>query len=195
MKKTRKIKVILIVATTADGYLARDRNEISTAWTSAADKKFFARQSKEIGFMVMGRPTYETIGFPLPQRVSLVYTRDEEKIQSPATWQLFAPATKGAKKQPQTQVIYINLPETELLTQLEAKDVSAVAICGGARIYYNWLTSGLVDEIYQTVEKKVKFGQGISFLPAGEKLETNYDLVKSIELTPETIVKHWRKKS
>ena len=195
MKKKSKIKVILIVATTIDGYLSRERSEVSTAWTSSADKKFFATKSKEIGLMIMGRPTYDTIGFPLPKRVSLVYTRDENKITPPKDWQLFEDhSTNDQKKQPLTQVIYINLPEKELLQELEAKGATQVAICGGARIYANWLASGLVDEIYQTVEKNVEFGGGISFLPTGEKLEHNYDLVESIDLTPETAVYHWQKK-
>ena len=69
------IHTFIIAAQTVDGFIAKDPSEISTAWTSGADKKFFVERTKKAGVVVMGSKTFETIGKPLKDRLTIVYSR------------------------------------------------------------------------------------------------------------------------
>jgi len=48
------MKVFIIAAISTDGFIAKDPNEPSTAWTSLADKKHFGEITKRAGVIVMG---------------------------------------------------------------------------------------------------------------------------------------------
>jgi hypothetical protein len=48
----------------------------------------------------------------------------------------------------------------EVIKLLESRGVKQVAICGGARVYREFLVAGLVDEMYVTIEP-VFLGEGI----------------------------------
>ena len=60
------MKVFIIAAISADGFIAKDPKEPSTSWTSLVDKKHFSEITKRAGTVVMGAKTYETIGKALP---------------------------------------------------------------------------------------------------------------------------------
>jgi dihydrofolate reductase len=135
--------VFLIAAITADGFIAKDSNQLAD-WTSRADKKFFVKKTKEAGVILMGRKTFETIGKALPGRRNIVYTSKPEKFSFPET-----ETTKEA-------------PE-DLIKRLALEGEKALAICGGASIYSLFLNEGLINKLYLTVEP-VLFGQGISLL-------------------------------
>lgn len=65
-------KVILLMAITLDGKIAKHTNQLA-AWTSRADKKIFVSETKKAGVIIMGRTTYDTIGRPLPGRFKYCY--------------------------------------------------------------------------------------------------------------------------
>ncbi|CAN5371072.1 dihydrofolate reductase [soil metagenome] len=132
------MKVFIIAAVTADGYIARSTNELAN-WTSPEDKQHFTAMTKRAGIMVMGRTTYDTIGRPLPGRKTVVYTSrplDNAEVET-------------TQESP-----------VDLLKRLEAAGFKEVAICGGAAIYSMFLQAGVVDELYLTVEP-ILFGQGV----------------------------------
>lgn len=131
------MKVFIIVATTADGFIGQHAQHLATEWTSAEDKKMFMRMTKEAGTMVMGSTTYATIGRPLPGRRTIVY--NEAPIDGVET-------TSEAP--------------TDLVNRLEAEGVKTLAICGGSSIYTQFMRAGLVDELYIDVEP-IFFGEGI----------------------------------
>jgi dihydrofolate reductase len=137
------MNVSLIVATTIDGYIAQSKDQSSLDWTSKEDKKFFAQKTKEIGTLIMGLTTYNTIGKALPEREIIVYS-DDTSIETPG-------------------VRATTLSPKELLTQLESEGISDVVISGGASIYSLFMKEGLVDTLYVTKEPVV-FGSGIPFL-------------------------------
>ncbi|NCN06930.1 MAG: dihydrofolate reductase [Candidatus Pacebacteria bacterium] len=134
--------VFLIAALSADGFIAKTVDQISTRWTSKEDAAFFAQKTKEAGVVVMGRTTFETIGRPLPDRKTFVYT------------------TRELLGFPPELVEATQLPPAELLAKLEAEGYTQVAICGGSQVYTKWMQSGLIDKIYLTIEP-VFFGTGI----------------------------------
>jgi dihydrofolate reductase len=57
--------VILLIATTLDGMMARDSDQL-VDWTGKADKKYFIQVTRSAGAMVMGSKTYDTINAPCP---------------------------------------------------------------------------------------------------------------------------------
>lgn len=132
------MKIFIIAALSADGFIARARNELAN-WTSKEDKKRFVELTKRAGVIVMGRVTFETIGKPLPGRRNIIYTT--KKISIP-------------------DVECTSEPPPALVSRLEEEGVKELAICGGASIYTLFMKSGLVDTLYLTVEPII-FGGGI----------------------------------
>lgn len=133
------MKVFIIVAETADGFIARDDSQISTAWTSKEDKQRFVELTKRAGVVVMGKSTFKTLPHPLKDRLNIVYTKTE--------------TFEGAES--------TSLEPGELVKNLEERGFKEVAICGGSQIYTMFLNAGIVDTIYLTIEPVV-FGSGVS---------------------------------
>lgn len=161
------MKVILIAAISADGYIGTSSDHFAD-WTSKEDKKLFVELTKQAGVIVVGRNTYETIGKALPGRLNIVYTSkplDNSDIQT-------------------TQE-----PPKELVNRLEKEGYDQLALCGGRSIYDLFLKEGLVDEIYLTIEPKL-FGSGITLskLP----LELDLELIESKKLNNDTLNLHYK---
>jgi dihydrofolate reductase len=163
------MKVFIIAAVTADGFIGRDASH-SADWTSREDKKLFVKLTKEAGVMVMGSRTFDTIGRALPDRKTVVYTSRPEKYQ--------IDGVEASGKAP-----------AELVKQLEQEGFSAVAICGGASIYDLFLRSGVVDELYLTVEP-ILFGKGLNLLNA--KIEQSLELLELDKLNENTVLAHYK---
>lgn len=134
------MKVFLIAAISADGYIGRN-NTHSADWTGGEDKKKFIQLTKEAGVIIMGSTTFRTIGKALPDRRNIVYTLNPQTIT--------ADGVETTDEEP-----------AELLQRLEAEGCQAVAICGGASIYDLFIRGGLVDEVYLTAVP-VFFGKGL----------------------------------
>ena len=181
------MKIVLIVATSLDGYIAQKREQNSTEWTSEADKKWFGKISKEIGTMIMGKPTYETIGFPLPERKTIVMTRDE-KFPGKAIEE-FAPNDE--------EKLYKTGDKTpgEIVASLQKSGLEKVAICGGARVYEAFLRDRLIDELYITVEP-VFLGGGIKLMQVDEPENSGFpwyfEVIERIDISRKTTVWHLR---
>ena len=139
------MKIFIIAAVTANGFIARQTDEISTSWTSKEDKQLFSEITKRAGVIVMGNTTFKTIGRALPGRRNIVYSRkavDVEGIETTSE----SPA--------------------ELISRLEREGCQELAVCGGASIYDMFLQAGVVDELYLTIEP-VLFAGGIALLKHG----------------------------
>lgn len=133
------IKVFLIAAVTADGFIAKDSQHSPFNWTSKPDKKRFIELTKRAGVVVMGSATYKTIGKPLVERVTIVYS----------------------KKQTFEGVEVTQDEPAELIRKLDERGFKEVAICGGSQIYTKFMKAGVVDTLYLTIEP-VLFGKGVS---------------------------------
>lgn len=160
------IKVFIVAAMTADGFIARDASAPSTAWTSKVDKKRFSELSKRAGVVIMGSVTYETIGKPLPGRVNIVYVPDDRKYEGAET----------TSKSP-----------IELISDLEKRGFTEVAICGGSTIYTMFMKSGLVNTLYLTMEPVI-FGSGTRLFK--ESMDFKLELVSSKKVDNSTLVEY-----
>lgn len=139
------MKVFLIAAMSADGYIGQHDSQMTREWTSKDDIRLFKRLTQEAGAVVMGSKTYETIGRPLPERTLYVYTsRPEQYADTPG-------------------LVPVSEEPSELLRRIEADGYSTVAISGGTSIYTLFTRENLVDELYITIEP-VLLGSGVPLL-------------------------------
>lgn len=178
------MKKILIVATSLDGFIAQAREQVSTNWTSLEDKKWFGKITKEIGTMIMGSTTFDTIGRALPERKTIVYTSCEEKYEKMGAKnvQHFSPTDTETNLYTTGSISLM-----ELMTHLEKTGLEKVAICGGATVYSQAIVEKQVDEIYLTLEP-VFFGEGVKLFK--EAKLTKLTVQEKIELSPQTTVFH-----
>ncbi len=115
--------VKLIVAKADNGAIGKGNDLI---WRLPADLKFFKKTT--LGHtLIMGRKTFESIGFPLPGRTTIIITRDKNYKQDKC---LIAHSIEEALK-------------------LVENDESPF-IAGGATIYKQALEKGLVKEMIIT---------------------------------------------
>lgn len=166
------MKVILIASITADGFVAQSENQSSLEWTSKEDTRFFVKKTKEIGTLIMGSTTFETIGRPLPGREIIVLTKSK-------TYDQFEPAQVRAESG----------ELKEILARMEESGKEAVAVSGGSSVYTQFMKQGLVDELYLTVEPIV-FGEGLKLF--NQDVNQKLVLVEVVDLSDQTKVLHYK---
>jgi dihydrofolate reductase len=172
------MRVFLIAALTADGFIGRDAAHNSTRWTSSEDAAWFNQRSTQAGVVVMGRSTYDTIGRPLPNRVTIVYSRS-------ATDSLVEDQDQLDKN----QVYYTQMKPKELVQKLASLGFSEVAVSGGASIYTQFVQAGLVETLYLTIEP-ILFGAGVRLF--NQPLDLELELIEQQMLSAQTIVLTYR---
>ncbi len=159
------MKVILVAAVTIDGKLARNSAQF-VGWTSREDKRLFFSTSKRAGVIIMGNNTFKTLSAPLPGRLHIVLTND----------------LTGKENTP-NQVEYTNQPPESILADLEARGYNEAVLGGGSQINSLFLQSGLVDEIFLTIEPLV-FGLGVDLF-AGVQFDVRARLLEVEKLNDE----------
>lgn len=161
------MKVYIIAAISADGYIAKSSNEFIN-WTSPEDKKFFREMTKKSGVIIMGGNTFRTFKNPLPNRRNIVYSRKTIEHQEVETTEE-SPA--------------------QLIKRLELEGANSVAIGGGSSIYTMFLKAGVVTDVYLSVEPKM-FGRGIKL--TNEETQIDMELVDSSKLNDNTVLLHYK---
>lgn len=137
------MKVTLIAALTADGYIGKDEAHLSTRWTSREDGRFFGKISKESGHMVLGSKTFATFNRLLPDRKMYVYSR-KKNLENPY----------------KNNFEVVTESPSSLVERLDTEGVAELVICGGASIYTQFMQAGVVNRMLLTYEPVV-FGKGI----------------------------------
>jgi dihydrofolate reductase len=180
------VKTFLIVATTADGFIAQERGQTSTQWTSKEDATWFAKRTKQAGVCIMGHTTFATINRPLPGRTVIVQTTnldslaDSEKQYGHLTLDGNWNWVPG-----ETEVLFTDLETGQILEKLKQGQVKELAICGGRSVYAEWMKLGLVDTLYLTKEPRL-FGTGIPLFK--EKLDKQLKLISVKNLSAQTLL-------
>jgi dihydrofolate reductase len=160
------MKVFIIAAISADGFIAKNSHHPSHTWVSKEDTKFFQQRTNKAGVMVMGYNTYVNRGKPYPNnaRKLIVYTRKNITLTDAQTTQ-------------ENPAI--------LLSHLEQEGYKEIALVGGAQIYTMFMQANLVDSIYVTVEP-ILFGQGIPLFQ--KPLEQQLKLISTKKLGKHSIL-------
>lgn len=139
------MRVIALAAMTADGKIARLAPG-PVDWTSREDKRMFARVTRRAGVVILGRATYELLPGPLPGRLVVVLT------------------TRGAELTPQPgHVEFMSGAPGDIVASLAARGYAEAVVAGGAVVYQEFLRTGVVDELWLTVEPLL-FGTGLPLL-------------------------------
>ena len=163
------MNVVLLMALTADGMIARDANHFPD-WTSKQDKALFKQVTQKAGVIVMGSKTYDAIGRPLPGRKNVVMTRNKQRRSS------------------SPELVYTDKEPAALLSDLAAEGYDEVILAGGATINTLFARQGLIDEIQVTYSPKV-FGAGLTLF-AGE-LSMDLQLLTHRQLgTDEVLIRY-----
>nr|AIA11374.1 RibD C-terminal domain protein [uncultured bacterium] len=164
------MKVFIIATLTADGFIAVDDSHLATTWTTKADKIFFTRKTKEAGATVFGRKTFDTFTRALKDRRTIVMTSEPHLI-----------TLEGVEP--------TNESPADLVARLGREGVSALAVCGGASIYAQFLQADLVDEIYVNMQPVV-FGTGVTLFntPVHRPLE----LLDVQNIGDDTVALHYK---
>lgn len=164
------MKIILLMAMTADGMIARNSMQ-AVDWTGKADKGYFVRVTREAGVMIMGSKTFDTIGKALPGRKNIVMTRDKNRqSQDPA-------------------LIFTGQSPGQIVTDLACQGFSLAALIGGAVVNTLFIKEGLVDEIHVTIVPRF-FGKGLSLF--SETLDIQLELFDVQKLTSDHILLKYR---
>ena len=164
------MKVVLVMALTADGMIARGPNHFPD-WTSRQDKVMFKQVTQKAGVVVMGSKTYDAIGKPLPGRKNIVMTRNKQRQSS------------------HPDLVYTDSEPAELLGRLKTDGFVEVILAGGATINTLFARQGLIDEIHLTYSPKI-FGTGLTLF-AGE-LSMDLRLLASETLGSDEILVRYR---
>ncbi|MBI3290750.1 dihydrofolate reductase family protein [Candidatus Falkowbacteria bacterium] len=168
------MKLIVMMAITADGIIAKTKDQ-KADWTSSADKKAFIAETKKHGVIIMGDTTFNTIGRPLPGRLNLILSLTPERYKE--------------REQPDILEFKKGTPE-EIIKMLEDRGFESAILGGGARTNSFFLKAGLVDEILLTVEPKI-FGIGLNFTE-GEDLDLNLELISAKEIGDNAVQLHYK---
>lgn len=160
------MKVTLMAALTADGFIAKDDAHLSTQWTSDEDRRTFWRTSKEIGHLVVGAKTFATFRGKMKGRKIYVYSR-QEQVANPH----------------ENDIEIVSADPRDFLANLAERGVSEVLLAGGASIYTLFLQAGVVDRLLLTYEP-VLFGQGVSLFSA--EVDAKLTLVAVHDLSDQT---------
>jgi dihydrofolate reductase len=159
------IPVTLIMAITADGKIAKNKNQLAD-WTSKEDKQLFIQTSKDFGVIMMGENTFKTFPKPLPGRLNVVFSYQGNKdIDGLLKW------VQGE-------------PEKVLL-DLEQIGFKKALLGGGSFLNNLFLKKQLISEIILTIEPKI-FGSGISLFT--EDNEHDLELQECKQLNAHTIM-------
>ena len=180
--------VFLIAAISLDGFIAERTDQVSTDWTSKADKKFFSERTKQAKWMVMGGTTFTTIGRLLPGRVTIIYTRDGKKYAE--QYGLPVQDVQEAWPEDPTKTLFTTqLEPKELVKFLAEQSHTELAVCGGGSVYNQFLKAGVVETLYLTLEP-ILFGDGVKLL--NEPQVQHLQLQKSTQLDPNTVVLEYK---
>ena len=142
-------------------------------WHLPEDFRFFRKMT--VGnIIVMGRRTFQAVGRPLPDRHTIVLSRNFKKPQ-----EIFA--------QPELGLFHCGT--FEIASRLEkigyAKDKREIFICGGGQVYAGALPF-CTDLFLTRVKKSV---EGDTFFPP---FEDQFELVVEILDCPEFKILHYR---
>ncbi|HSE61289.1 MAG TPA: dihydrofolate reductase family protein [Candidatus Saccharimonadales bacterium] len=164
------MKVFIIAAVTADGFIGADKTHSSLEWSTQADKRFFVKTTKDAGVTVFGRTTFETFNRALPGRRTIVLTTQPQSI----TLEGIEPTSESP---------------AALVSRLRDEGVEQLAVCGGSTVYGQFLEANLVDELFLTVHPTV-FGAGVPLF--NQPIHRNLTLLTCKDIGDQTILLHYK---
>ena len=162
------MKVVLYMAITANGYIAKENNE--TPW-SDEEWESFSEKVKKIKNLVVGRKTFEIM-------------EQGEEFQK-----IGNPFTVIVSNQKENNSNFVNSPE-QAIKLLKERGFFEILVAGGSTLNSSFLQKTLVDEIYLDIEPFL-FGKGIKLFTEND-FETKLELLKTKQLSKNVIQLHYK---
>jgi dihydrofolate reductase len=170
------MKIILMMAMTADGKIAKTSDHFPD-WTSKEDKKYFFETTKKHGAVLMGEKTFKTFPRPLPDRLNVVFTLEKNTRLVGGQ----APDPKNVK--------FVSGDEEKILEELEKMGYKSAVLGGGAYLNTQFLKKKLIDEIWLTIEPKI-FGDGLGIF--GGDFDQDLKLLSVEKINENSVVVKYR---
>ena len=168
------MNISVYLASSANGMISNKANVPN--WLSQEYGRGFLAISQRTQAVIMGKTTYEILApdhLPLKGEGTLIVLTHDTAA---------APA--------QTNVVFTDDAPQEVLRILEARGHREAVIIGGTQTVSEFMTSGLVDELYLVVEP-VLFGAGLPLL-RGVDDDYKMTLLDVRKLSPHTVQLHYR---
>ncbi len=164
------MKVVLYMAITANGYIARENGD--TPWSGEEFKAYYDFV-KVKGNVVVGLRTYE-----------LMNESDEfEKAGNPLVI-VVSDKNNGVRDGKDSKAIFVSSLQ-EAVEVLKKKDFEEIVVGGGGTLNAGFLKEGLIDEIILDIEPLI-FGKGIKLFKDTDA-EAKLELVETSKLSANTI--------
>ena len=167
------MKVILYMATTVNGFIAKENDD--TGFVSETEWSSFRSKIQEIGNLVVGRRTYEIMcrngDFKNLENIKVAVVTKNSSIQLENASHFIAPSPKSA------------------IALLAEQSFEKILVGGGGMLNGSFMSEGLIDEIFIDVEP-VAFGKGIKLFGDSD-FETKLRLIDIKQLSPNEIQLHY----
>lgn len=154
-------KIILFVASSLDGYIAK--NDGGVDWLPTNNSSGYGEFYKSVDVVIMGKKTYDqvlTFGpYPYDDKKSYVFTRNNDVNKD-------------------ENIQFVNDVE-KLVKDIISNPGKDVWLVGGSKIISIFLNLGFVDEIILSVIPTV-LGRGIPLFTDVQK-ETKFELIKTTD--------------
>ncbi|HEY2493413.1 MAG TPA: dihydrofolate reductase family protein [Paenibacillus sp.] len=162
-----KHKVVLYIAMSLDGYIARKDGSVDWLDDVEGDEvdNGYGKFYDSIGTVVMGRLTYDEVlsltdNFPYADKPCYVYSRSKQ-VEAP-------------------HVVFTDEPLESFIPRLKDTSKGDVWLVGGGQLVQTFLEKKLLDEIYLAIIPKV-LGEGIRLFPKGT-IPNTFKLLKMEQL-------------
>ena len=157
-------KIILFIASSLDGYIARENGDID--WLPETTVSGYKEFYKSIDTVIIGKKTYDqilTFGvYPYKDKKSYVFTRNNNH-----------------DKDENTEFVH---DVNKLVKDITSNPGTNIWLVGGAEIISTFVNCGMVDEIILSIVPVV-LGKGISLFKNIQK-EIKLELIKTINYDP-----------
>ncbi|MFH2118670.1 MAG: dihydrofolate reductase family protein [Candidatus Paceibacterota bacterium] len=192
-----KIHVFGIAAISSDGFIAQNKKQVSTDWTSKEDKDWFWQRTAQAGAVVMGSTTFFATrkpGWPLPDRMNYVLTGDSTSV-----WDRYPTDEERDIVGQKANLVYLTASPQELIERAVADQFVELAVCGGTSVYTDFLP--FMQTFYLTREP-VELDKGLPLIKntnletLEELLNKEFELIEEIKLNDQgTFRQTWQRKT
>lgn len=177
-QKYSLMKVILYVATTINGLIAKENDDVS--WVSETEWQSFSGMIKKTGNMIIGKRTYETM------------LKNDEFNMSNLNEIKTAVLTNDASLEIHNlQFIFIAKSPQEAINVLLNQGFETIMVCGGGELNGSFMKENLVDEIFLDIEPTA-FGKGIKLFGDKADFEAKLKLLGVKNLSANELQLHYK---
>jgi len=168
------MEIVGIAAISLDGFITK-HDEEGTAFTSAADQKFFREALWEFDCHIFGSKTF------LASRTAILRNLTRERLRMVLTR---SPEKYSAYQHPD-MLEFTSDPPEDVIAALKRREKKRCAVLGGGEVYALFFAKNLLDELWLTVEPKL-FGEGKKLIP--ERMAIGLLLKDMVKLSEHTLL-------